>query len=202
VRAINYVAFSDTPAYIVSAAVTMADLRGWSRFVGFQLPYALNRRDAERAEIPMAKEFDLAILAWSVLGQGILLGKYNAGSTEQTRRDKSTVQISDQVQAIIDTVATVAAETGMTKTQVCVNWVRQQKRAEFIPILGARTVAQHQDNLDSLKFTLSDDQMKRLDDVSRIEYGFPRDFIEGGARDLIFGKMFDQIDNHRGNPVR
>src|SRR5258708_4242294 len=57
---VNYVAFSDTPAYIVSAAITMADLRGWTRPIGLQLPYALNWRDAERAELPMAKQWDLA----------------------------------------------------------------------------------------------------------------------------------------------
>ena len=198
---VNYVAFSDTPAYIVTAADMMAELRGWSRFVGLQLPYALNRRDAERAEIPMAKQFDLAVLPWGILGQGILLGKYSPGSTEQTRNDKSNVKISQQTQAIIDTVAAIASETGMTKTQVCVNWIRQQARAEFIPILGARTAAQLQDNLDSLKCTLDDEHMKRLDDMSRIEYGFPRDFVEGSGRQFIFGKTFDQIDNHRGNPV-
>jgi aryl-alcohol dehydrogenase-like predicted oxidoreductase len=198
---VNYVAFSDTPAYIVSAAVTMTELRGWSRVVGLQLPYALNRRDAERAEIPMAKAFDLAVLSWGVMGQGILIGKYNPGSTETTRWDKSGVEISQQNRAIIDTVAAVAAESGMSKTQVCVNWIRQQTRAEFIPILGARTAAQLQDNLDCLKFSLSDEHMQRLDTVSRIEYGFPRDFVERSQRQRIFGTTFDQIDNHRGNPV-
>jgi aryl-alcohol dehydrogenase-like predicted oxidoreductase len=198
---VNYVAFSDTPAYMVSAAVTMADLRGWSRLVGLQLPYALNRRDAERAEIPMAKTFDLAVLTWGILGQGILLGKYSPGSTETTRMDKSAVKISAQTQAIIDAVAAVAAETGLTKTQVCVNWVRQSERAEFIPILGARTAAQLQDNLDSLKRPLSDEHMQRLDAVSRIEYGFPRDFLETNMRQRIFGTTFEQIDNHRGYPV-
>ena len=198
---VNYVAFSDTPAYIVSAAVTMADLRGWSRLVGIQLPYALNRRDAERAEIPMAKAFDLAVMTWSILGAGVLLGKYAPGSTETTRMDKSAVKISAQTQNIIDTVASIAGEAAISKTQVCVNWIRQQARAEFIPILGARTAAQLQDNLDSLKCTLSDEHMQRLDAVSRIEYGFPRDFLEGGMRERVFGTTFNQIDNHRGNPV-
>jgi len=199
---VSYLAFSDTPAWIVSAANTMAELRGWSRFIGFQLPYALNRRDAERAEIPMAKQYDMAVMPWGILGQGVLLGKYSAGSTAQTRNDKSQVTVSAEVQKIVDEVAAIAIETGMSKTQVCVNWLRQrQDRAEFIPILGARTADQLQDNLDSLKFTLSADQLKRLDDVSKIEYGFPREFVETDAHQYIFGQTFDQIDNHRGNPV-
>jgi aryl-alcohol dehydrogenase-like predicted oxidoreductase len=198
---VNYVAFSDTPAWIISAANTMADLRGWSRFVGVQLPYALNRRDAERAEIPMAKQYDMAVLTWGILGQGVLLGKYSPGSTEQTRSDKSSVTVSDKTQQIIDTIAAIAQETGKTRTQVCVNWIRQQHRAQFIPILGARTTAQLQDNLDSVGWSLTDEHMARLDEVSRIEYGFPRDFVERDARSYIFGETFDQIDNHRGNPV-
>ncbi|MBX3081770.1 MAG: aldo/keto reductase [Anaerolineae bacterium] len=200
---VNYVAFSDTPAYIVSAAVTMAELRGWARPIAFQLPYALNRRDAERAEIPMAKQFDLTVMAWGILGQGVLLGKYSAGSTEQTRQNKDNVKVSGQTQAIIDVIAAIAAETGMTRTQVCVNWLRQQQpRAEMIPILGARTAEQLRDNLDSLQHTLSDEHMKRLEAVSQIEYGFPRDFVELHARQFIFGKTFDSIDNHHGNPTR
>lgn len=200
---VNYLAFSDTPAYIVSAANTMADLRGWSRFVGLQIPYSLSNRSAERAELPMAKQWDVAVLPWGILGQGVLLGKYSANSTEQTRHDKSGVTVSERVQKIVDEIAAIAAETGKSKTQVCVNWVRQQQsRAQIIPILGARTTAQLHDNLDSLAWSLDDAQLQRLNDVSAIEYGFPRDFLEGGARSYIFGATFDKIDNHRGNPVR
>jgi aryl-alcohol dehydrogenase-like predicted oxidoreductase len=194
---VNYVAFSDTPAYIVSAAITQAELRGWSRPVALQLPYALNRRDAERAEVPMAKQFDLAVLAWGILGQGVLLGKYDPGSTETTRRDKSEVHIPDRTRETIDTVAAIAAETGKTRTQVCVNWIRQQSTGEFIPILGARTTAQLQDNLNSLSWSLSDEDLARLDGVSRIEYGFPRDLAQKQLAALIFGKTIDQIDNPR-----
>src|SRR5258708_27666216 len=149
----------------------------------------------------MARQLTVAILPGGILGQGVWQGKYSPGSTGQTRRDKSDVQVSPRTQAIVDTVAAVASEAGMTKTQVCVNWIRQQTRAEFIPILGARNVAQLQDNLDSVKCTLDEEHIKRLDDVSRIEYGFPRDFVEVGGRQYAFGKTFELTDNHRGNPV-
>ncbi len=97
----------------------------------------------------------------------------------------------------------MAEETGHSKVQVCVNWVRQQQpRALIIPILGARNAEQLEDNLASLEWSLSDGQLERLGEVSAIEYGFPRDFLEGGARSYVFGATFDKIDNHRGNPVR
>jgi aryl-alcohol dehydrogenase-like predicted oxidoreductase len=112
------------------------------------------------------------------------------------------VRLSERAVSIINEIAKIADECSVTKTQVCVNWVRQQQpKAQMIPLLGARTAVQLRDNLDSLKWTLSEDHLKRLDEVSKIQYGFPRNFLEGGAREYIFGATFDKIDNHRGNPV-
>ena len=59
-----YVGFSDTPAWVVSQANTMAELRGWSRFVGLQLPYSLADRSPERDLLPMAKAFEMAVMVW------------------------------------------------------------------------------------------------------------------------------------------
>nr|HMQ54595.1 aldo/keto reductase [Anaerolineae bacterium] len=76
-----YIGISDTPAWIVSQANTMADLRGWSRFVGLQLRYSLIDRTVERELLPMARALDLGVTPWSVLGSGVLTGKYNQGDT-------------------------------------------------------------------------------------------------------------------------
>jgi aryl-alcohol dehydrogenase-like predicted oxidoreductase len=72
-----YVGISDSPAWVVSAANTMAELRGWSRFAGLQVRYNLADRDVERDLLPMARAFGLAVMPWSVLGAGTLTGKYN-----------------------------------------------------------------------------------------------------------------------------
>lgn len=195
---VNYLAISDSPSYIVAEANTRADLMGWSRFLGLQIPYSLIRRDAERDLLPMARHWDMAVLPWAVLGQGVLLGKYNPDSNEQTRHDKTQMPpLKEKTRAIVDEVAAIAQETGRSKAQVSVNWVRQQTHAQMIPILGARTAKQLKDNIDCLEWTLSDEQLKRLNTVSAIEYGFPRDFLEGGSRQYIFGRTFDRIDNHR-----
>src|SRR5206468_12376449 len=71
-----YVGVSDTPAWVVAQAVTLADLRGWSRFVGLQLPYSLADRDAEREVLPMADSLGLTVTAWGILEGGALTGKY------------------------------------------------------------------------------------------------------------------------------
>ncbi len=80
---VHYVGISDTPAWIVSQANTIAEFRGWSRFVGLQLRYSLIDRAAERDLLPMANELGLGITPWSVLGSGVLTGKYN-GETQPT----------------------------------------------------------------------------------------------------------------------
>src|SRR5664279_3307212 len=69
---VNYIAVSDTPGYIVAEANTLAELRGWSRFVGLQLPYSLANREIEREMLPLAKHWDMAVLPFSLIGGGVL----------------------------------------------------------------------------------------------------------------------------------
>ena len=76
-----HVGISDTPAWVVSRANTLAELRGWSPFVALQLRYSLIDRTAERDLIPMARAMDMAITPWSILGAGTLTGKYSRGAT-------------------------------------------------------------------------------------------------------------------------
>jgi aryl-alcohol dehydrogenase-like predicted oxidoreductase len=97
---------------------------------------------------------------------------------------------------IAEAAAEVAATTGRSASQVALSWVRQQPFGVIVPIVGARTVAQLQDNLGCLNVTLAPEQLARLDAASRIELGFPHDFLVS-ARSYIFGKTFPLIDNHR-----
>src|SRR5205807_6921745 len=71
-----HVGISDTPAWVVARANTLADLRGWSPFAGIQVEYSLIERAVERELVPMAHSLDLAVLAWGPLGRGVLTGKY------------------------------------------------------------------------------------------------------------------------------
>jgi aryl-alcohol dehydrogenase-like predicted oxidoreductase len=73
-----YVGISDTPAWVVAQANTLAVWRGWTPFVGVQIEYSLLQREPERDLLPMAQAFDLAVLAWSPLAGGLLSGKYQA----------------------------------------------------------------------------------------------------------------------------
>ena len=198
-----YIGISDTPAWIVSQANMLAELRGWTRFVALQVEYSLIERTVERELLPMARACDLAVTPWAVLGGGILTGKYSRQRRREspTRRyseEEPPTRMSDRNLSIGDEVVAVADELGVSPAQVAINWVRR-KPGVIIPIVGARTAEQLQDNLKCLEWSLADEQLKRLDDASRIELGFPHDFLSRDyIRNLVYGGTFERIDNHRG----
>ncbi len=193
---VNYIAISDTPAYIVAQANTISELRGWSHFIGLQLMYNLIRRDVERELLPTAKHWDMGVLTWGVLNSGVLTGKFLQEVNSPTRMDKSRLQLSEQALNTVKTVVQIAEEVGKPAAQVAINWVRQQQhRAQIIPLLGARSAEQLRDTIDCLSWELTEAQLGQLDEVSKIDYGFPHDFAPGSP--YIFGQTFNSIDNHR-----
>jgi aryl-alcohol dehydrogenase-like predicted oxidoreductase len=184
------VGISDTPAWVVSQANTLADLRGWSRFVALQAPFSLADRALERDLIPMAEAHGMSVLAWGVLEGGELTGKYNVPSDEPKRSKDTSERIKNVASVLMD----VAKEIGRTPSQVAVNWVRQVSR-NIIPILGARSEKHLLDNLGCLEFELTRDQVERLNEASPIDLGFPHSFLASDhVRGLIFGETFSKIE--------
>ena len=180
----------------VVQANTIAELRGWSRFVGLQIQYSLVERTPERDLLPMARAFELGVTPWGALGSGILTGKYKRDGSGEGRA-ALWGQIEEKKLAIAEEVAKIAGEIGCSSSQVALNWVRQQPGL-MIPMIGARTVAQLEDNLGCLEFSLTEEHIGRLDQVSKIELGFPHDFLASDeVRDLVYGGTYAKIDNHR-----
>jgi aryl-alcohol dehydrogenase-like predicted oxidoreductase len=198
---VHYIGISDTPAWVVSQANTLAELRGWTRFVGLQIEYSLIQRTVERDLLPMARAFDLAVTPWGAIGGGALTGKYLRN--ESGRVPENSARRSERSLTIAQTVVDVAKELGVTPAQVAVNWTRQQASTSrrlphvVVPIVGARTKEQLTDSLGCLTFTIPDEAFAKLEAATAIELGFPHDFLSTGPRSIIFGGTFDQIDNHR-----
>jgi aryl-alcohol dehydrogenase-like predicted oxidoreductase len=190
-----YVGVSDAPAWVVSRANTMAELRGWSRFIGLQIEYSLIERTVERELTPMARELGLGILAWAPIGGGVLTGKYTRGDAGDSKRKSSNaMRLSDRNLAIARTVDAIADELGKSSTQVAINWLRQRDQ-QVIPIVGARTLAQIQDSLGSTEFQLDGQALARLDEVSRVELGFPHDFLgQSFIKDVVYGDTRERLD--------
>ncbi len=197
-----YIGVSDTPAWIISQANTIALLRGWTPFIGLQIEYSLRERTPERDLLPMAKAFDIGVTAWSPLAGGILTGKYNRpadnGETGRYATSGMEGKVSEKDLKIAEEVVNVAKEIGHSPAQVALNWLRQQQGIDIIPIVGSRKLQQLEDNLACLEFKLTPEQMQRLDAVSAIELGFPHDFLKSSmVQDFAFGGALAKIDNHR-----
>jgi len=192
---ILYIGISDTPAWIVSRMNAIAELRGWTQFVGLQIKYSLLERTVERELLPMARKLDMAVTPWAVLGGGILSGKYNENFDEEGRA-KIYKSINDDNLRIAAEVIKVAEEIGKTPSQVSLNWVRQQPGV-IVPIIGAKTEKQLKDNLGCLNFILSEKHLNQLSEASKIDMGFPHEFLTSETIvDIIYGGTQDKIDNH------
>ena len=177
----RYIGISDFPAWKVSRAVTMADLRGWEPVSAIQIEYSLAERSAERELIPMADAYGLAVFIWSVLGGGILTGKYRRGEIGRLTRGGGSIRAmsAEREPLILDAIENVAIEQGVTTAQVAIAWVRarETRGSSFLPILGARNLRQLADNLAAIDVTLTGAQMARLDAASAIEPGFPHELV-------------------------
>ncbi|MCC6177103.1 MAG: aldo/keto reductase [Chloroflexi bacterium] len=193
-----YVGISNTPAWVVAHANTLATLRGWTPFVGIQVEYSPIERTPERELLPMARALGLGVTSWSPLGAGLLTGKYRqqGGASGPKRGDAMTIpHFNERSLAIADVVAEVAAGIGRSPAQVALAWVRHHGA---IPIVGGRSTTQIVDNLASLEVTLGETELARLDEVSAVESGYPTDFLaRDGVRGSVYGGMRDRIDDPR-----
>lgn len=192
-----YIGISDAPAWWIAQANTLAELRGWTRFIGLQIEYSLIERTVERELIPMAKAFNLGLVAWSPLAGGLLSGKYHsgkgAGGRYSTDMAKSFMRTGERTDQVIAALNNVSQQVGYSPAQVALAWLHYRD-IPIIPIVGARSVKQLQDNLASLELKLTPEQVTTLNEASAIEMGFPHDFFEkemvntlryGGVRDKI-----------------
>jgi aryl-alcohol dehydrogenase-like predicted oxidoreductase len=191
---VMYIGISDTPAWIVSQANTLAQCNGWTQFIALQIEYSLIERTPERDLIPMADAFDLAVTPWSPLAGGVLSGKYaQNGNGQATSRGQ---KIPDRSFQIAQTVSEIAQELDCSSAQIALAWILAQS-PQMIPILGASKLEQFQDNLKCLEVTLSPAHLQQLDRASQIELGFPHDFLASEmVRGNLFSGTYDSIDRH------
>ncbi|RKR80829.1 aryl-alcohol dehydrogenase-like predicted oxidoreductase [Mucilaginibacter gracilis] len=189
---IMYIGISDTPAWVVSKANTMADLMGWSQFIGLQVEYSLVQRTVERELIPMAQHYNMTVLPWAPLAGGALSGKYLRG--EKGRIKETSNRLNERSTNIAREVVSIADELGVAPSSVALKWLMQQA-VSCIPIVGATKPLQVEENLKCVDVTLSSQQMDRLNKVSAYDLGFPAAFFEEDAvKKNLFGGFYNQVE--------
>ncbi|MCK4608881.1 MAG: aldo/keto reductase [Gammaproteobacteria bacterium] len=176
---VRYIGFSDTPAWKVAQAQTLATLRGWSPLVALQIEYSLIQRTVEGELIPMAEELGLGVTPWSPLKYGALTGKYTRENAKQNASGRGNMVASvlnERAYNIIDVVVRVSKELNTTPARVALAWVQTQPGVTST-ILGARTLTHLKDNLAALDLTLRPEDIAALDEVSKPTLNFPAEML-------------------------
>ncbi|WP_284945374.1 aldo/keto reductase [Acidisoma cladoniae] len=188
---IRYCALSDMPAWLAMKAATIASERRVPGPIAMQVEYSLVARDIEREHIPVAREAGMAVMPWSPLAGGFLTGKYKRDDNSGTGRLSGTnpfgkSKFVDRNWDILDVLGDVAAEHDRPLSQIALAWTRAQPGVTSI-VIGARKVAQLEDNLAALDITLTDVQMRRLNEASATLPGFTDSLAAPGIRRMVFG---------------
>lgn len=189
---VNYIAISDTPAWVVSKANTLAELMGWSKFIALQIEYSLLARSAERELIPMAKHLGITVTPWAPLAGGALTGKYLRG--EKGRIKANSKRLNEKSREITTEVVNIAKKLNVEPAHVALKWM-MQKDFSCIPIVGATSTKQLKQNLQTLDVQIPPEDMQQLDEISKIDLGFPGEFFkEDNMRLNNYGGFYDQIE--------
>jgi aryl-alcohol dehydrogenase-like predicted oxidoreductase len=171
---VRYLGVSDTPAWKVAEANVTARFRGWSAFVGLQIEYSLLERTVEQDLIPMALELGLGVTPWSPLKSGLLSGKYTRKS-EQAKDGRGAFMghlLNEPTFALVDELEKIAKARDTTVARVAIAWLRVQPGVTST-IIGARRLAQLEDNVKALEVKLAAEDLARLNQMTKPKLGFP-----------------------------
>jgi aryl-alcohol dehydrogenase-like predicted oxidoreductase len=158
-----YVGSSNFAALHIARCQSVAARRNMLGLVSEQSLYNFVHREVELEVLPACREFGMAVLAWSPLAGGILGGTVGDGDTHR-RREKDSVALLERHGERVKAYESLCREIGHVAAIVALAWFLHRP-GTVIPILGPRTVAQFAQSLDALEVRLSDDVLRRLDEI-------------------------------------
>jgi aryl-alcohol dehydrogenase-like predicted oxidoreductase len=184
---LRYIGCSNFSGWQVMKSLATSERYGWSRYVSYQGYYSLIGRDYEWELMPLALDQGLGTMVWSPLGWGRLTGKLRRGQAVTSGRIASGGAVggpevdAEYLYRVVDALDEVAAETGRSVPQVALNWLLQRPSVASL-VIGARNEEQLRSNLAAIDFTLTPEQVARLDVASHrtpiYPYWHQRDFDE------------------------
>jgi aryl-alcohol dehydrogenase-like predicted oxidoreductase len=175
---VRYTGISNFAGWQAMKSLATAERHNYPRYVSHQIYYSLLGRDYEWELMPLARDQGLGALIWSPLGWGRLTGKIRRGSPlPETSRLHETASFGPPVDdahmfKVIDALEEVAAETGKSLPQTALNWLLQRPTVSSV-IIGARNEEQLRENLGAVGWTLSSEQVAKLDAASARPAPYP-----------------------------
>jgi aryl-alcohol dehydrogenase-like predicted oxidoreductase len=191
---IRYFGMSDTPAWYFSRMQTIAEKDGKNRIATLQLEYSLAERNIEREHIPAAQELGIGLCPWSPLAGGFLSGKYkregNTGRGDGRLSGPGSIfnKFTEHNWRVLDALLDVSKKLGKPPAQVALNWLATQPGVTSV-ILGARTLAQLEDNIASLDLAIPAELRERLDAVGAPEVVHPYSFYVPWMQARVSGNV-------------
>ena len=182
---VRYIGASNYAPAQLMRAIMLSEMHHWVRFDCLQPEYSLLVRSAEWELLPLCRAEGIGVIAWSPLAGGWLSGKYRRGQppppdSRVGRADRwddlPEQRESERTWQIIDALVEVSQECGKSPSQVALNWLLQQPSVTA-PIIGARTLAQLEDNLGSVGWSLNAEHAAKLNAASEIPLPSPYNFI-------------------------
>jgi aryl-alcohol dehydrogenase-like predicted oxidoreductase len=175
---VRYVGVSNFSGWQVMKSLAASDRHGWPRYVTNQVYYSLVGRDYEWELMPLGEDQGLGALVWSPLGWGRLTGKIRRGTPlpdgsrlHETASFGPPVE-EDHLYRVVDALDAIAEETGKSVPQVALNWLLQRPTVSSV-IVGARTEEQLRQNLGAVGWSLTHEQIARLDEASAVTAPYP-----------------------------
>ena len=175
---VRYIACSNFSGWHLMKSLAMSERYGWARYVGHQVYYSLIGRDYEWELMPLGLDQKVSALVWSPLGWGRLTGKIRRGQPlpEVSRLHKTSEQgpqvPEEYLYKVVDALDEIASETGKTVPQIALNWLLQRPTVATV-IIGARNEEQLKQNLAATAWSLTAEQVKKLDGASATERAYP-----------------------------
>jgi len=185
---VRYLGASNYAGYQLQKAIDLSRQNGWEAFACLQPLYNLLDRSFEWELLPVCEAEGVGVIPWSPLRGGWLSGKYRRGMSAplpDTRVEEAAkkgwseswdLYANERTWQVIDTQLAIGAEVGKTPAQVALNWLLC-KPAVTAPILGARSMAHLEDNLGATGWSLTHEQVTRLDEASALSLPYPYDSL-------------------------
>lgn len=173
---VRYVGVSNWAAWRLAQALSLADHRGWARFVSLQAYYTIAGRDLERDLVPLLEDQKVGLMVWSPLAGGLLSGKYDRdgkGPDGARRVDFDFPPVNkERAFNAVDVMREIGDAKGVSVARIALAWLLHQKVVTSV-IIGAKSVEQLDDNLAAVDVTLTAEERERLDKVSALPPEYP-----------------------------
>jgi aryl-alcohol dehydrogenase-like predicted oxidoreductase len=173
---VRYVGVSNWAAWQIVKALGIAERLGLSRFESLQAYYTVAGRDLERELVPMLASEGVGLMVWSPLAGGLLSGKFGRGQRGQEGSRRTTFDFPpvhrERAYDCIDAMRPIAQSRGVSVAQIALAWLLHQPQVTSV-IVGAKRPEQLADNLAATQVTLSAEELRALDEVSRLPDEYP-----------------------------